>query len=128
MRRSIIFGLLGIFIGILIGCDGDVNVENPPPTTPTEVVSILIGGQCRTSGARIECEDESRSSPADQLGSVTWELRSSTTGISIDRRQGEPGGEVSFSGLSPDTYEVEQAVEASDGSTVQQVHGDLVIS
>ena len=127
MRRAIALSLLWISFFTVVGCENDVTVDNTGDNTPTEVISILIGGQCRTSGARIECEDDSRSAPSDQLTAVSWELRSSTTGISIDRRQSEPEGEVSFSGLDTDTYDVEQAVEASDGSIVQQVHGDLII-
>ena len=124
MSRNIISALTLLVVVFLVGCDGDVTIDR----TPTESsVSILIGGQCRTAGGRIECEDSSQSSPQDHLTAVRWELRSSTTGISQDRKQSDPGAEVSFSGLAPDTYEVEQTVVADDGASAQQVHGDLVI-
>ena len=127
-KRSLL-ALLVLPLLVLIACDedGDVNVVNTPPT-PTETVTVLIGGQCRTSGSSIECEDDSRSVPADQLSSVSWDLRDASSGISIDRKPGQPGGEISFSGLAPGEYSVEQTVAATDGSAAEQVHGNLAIS
>lgn len=116
-----------LMVTLLVGCDGDtVNIDNT--STPTDAsVTILIGGQCRTTAGRIECEDSSQSAPDGRLTAVRWDLRSSTTGISQDRTQGDPGGEISFAGLAPDTYEVGQTVIADDGATAVQIHGDLVI-
>jgi hypothetical protein len=118
--------ILLLMMTLLVGCDDTVNIDNT--STPTDAsVTILIGGQCRTTAGRIECEDSSQSVPDGRLTAVRWDLRSSTTGISQDRTQGDPGGEISFAGLAPDTYEVGQTVIADDGATAVQVHGDLVI-
>ena len=126
-RRLIPFAFLPLVLA-LIACDGDVNIDgSEQSTSPTEPVTILIGGQCRAAFGRIECEDSSTSRPSGHLEAVRWELRSSSTGISQDNRRGEPDAEISFSGLEPDTYEVEQTVLADDGGAASQVHGDLVI-
>ena len=128
LRRLIPFAFLPLVLA-LVACDGDVNIDGSEQqsTSPTEPVTILIGGQCRAGDGRIECEDSSTSRPSGHLEAVRWELRSSSTGISQDNRRGEPDAEISFSGLAPDTYEVEQTVLADDGGAASQVHGDLVI-
>ena len=127
MIRKAVAALFLVPLGFLVACDGDVTVEGPSPT-PTEPVSILIGGQCRAFGSSIECEDDSRSVPADQLTSVSWSLRDAATGISIDSKPGQPSGEIAFSGLAEGAYSVEQTVVAADGSSDHQVHGNLSIS
>ena len=127
-RRLIPLAFLPLVL-TLIACDGDVNIDgSEQSTSPTEPVTILIGGQCRAGDGRIECEDSSTSRPSGHLEAVRWELRSSSTGISQDNRRGEPDAEISFSGLEPDTYEVEQTVLADDGGAASQVHSDLVIA
>ena len=130
MFRRLLFLLALPLVLALVACDGDVNIEGneQQSSSPTEPVTILIGGQCRTAFGRIECEDSSTSRPTGQLDAVRWELRSSTSGISQDNRRGQPDAEISFSGLEPDTYEVEQTVLASDGGSASQVHSDLVIT
>ena len=129
MPRRLIPFILAVVALVLGACDGDVNIDGAQQSaSPTEPVSILIGGQCRAGDGRIECEDSSTSRPSGHLEAVRWELRSSSTGISQDNRRGQPDAEISFSGLEPDTYEVEQTVLADDGGAASQVHSDLVIT
>jgi hypothetical protein len=123
-RRLALCAILGLLAATTAGCNY-LESDDDSPTDPS--IIILIGGRCRAFAATIECVDESTSEPPQRLESVDWELRSATTGRTLDSKPGEPGDEVIFSGLRRDTYNVIQKVLARDGRARQKTHEDLEI-
>src|SRR5690348_10186369 len=105
MKRKIHVRAAGLVFGVAaaltLGCDSLDFSEGSSPS-PSEPVTILIGGQCRAVGRSIECEDESRSIPASQLRIIEWVLRNARTGDRLESRSAGPGDEVSFPGLAND--------------------------
>jgi hypothetical protein len=93
--------------------------------SPTETVSIFVGGQCRVAANAIGCRDASRSEPQNRLTVVDWELIGGPTRGS---QPSAPGGEVSFTELATGTYQVNQSVSALDGSTQERIYGPFSVS
>lgn len=110
---------LGLSLATLAGCDKD---------SPTEEVSIFVGGQCLAAANIIVCEDASRSEPEDRLTIVDWKLISGSTGLTQRVQPSAPGGEISFTGLTAGTYQVNQAVSARDGSSQERTYGPFTVS
>lgn len=106
-------------LATLAGCDKD---------SPTETVTIYIGGQCRAAASTIVCRDASRSEPQKRLTIVDWELISGSTGLTQGVLPSAPGGEVSFPGLATGTYQVNQKVSARDGSEQERTYGPFTVS
>lgn len=96
--------------------------------SPTEAVTIFVGGQCRVATNAIICRDASRSEPQDRLTVIDWELIISSSGLSQGSMPGSPGGEISFTGLTTDTYQVNQSVSAQDGSEQERTYGPFTVS
>jgi hypothetical protein len=94
---------------------------------PTETVSIFVGGQCHVAANTIVCRDASRSEPQSLLTAVGWEVFSASTGLSQGASPSAPGGEVSFTGLAADTYQVNQTVSAHGGASQGRTYGPLTI-
>lgn len=94
----------------------------------TEIVSIFVDGQCHVAASTIVCRDASRSDPPDSLTAVDWELISAFTGLSQGSTPSPPGGEISFTGLAPGSYQVNQTVSARDGTFQERTYGPLVVS
>ncbi|HEV7504811.1 MAG TPA: hypothetical protein VGS07_07875 [Thermoanaerobaculia bacterium] len=117
-------------LAALAGCQDHSHTSSAVvvPTLPTDPVSIVVGGQCHGSGSTIVCRDASRSEPQSRLTAVDWELISISTGLSQGVSPSAPGGEVSFTGLSFDTYQVNQTVSAQGGSTQERTYGPFIIS
>lgn len=108
---------------VLQGCDfSEENNLAPSPTEP-EVSVYSVDGQARVSGSTIVAEDRS----SGDVAAVRFVLRSSTTGVSVESRSTSIGGEVTFSGLAPDTYEVEHEVTGTDGSAEVVVYHGLEV-
>lgn len=127
---------LAVIVSLLValfafGCSDDDTTNFVSPTDPGLPVIVFLGGQCRAAPTRVECEDESRSEPRNELSAITFELRDSATGLSVERRSADPQSgvprEVSFAGVSPGTYEVRHQVVATDGGTVTTVYSGLVV-
>lgn len=107
-----------LVLAALAGCDKD---------SPTEPVSIFVGGQCIVAANTIVCRDASRSEPPNSLTVVDWELTSGTTGLSLAVLPSAPGGEISFTGLANGSYQVNQTVSAQDGSMQQRTYGPFTV-
>jgi hypothetical protein len=115
----------------LAGCETNSSSSSSPstsPASPTETVSIFVGGQCRVAANTIVCRDASRSEPQNRLTAIDWELISGSSGISQGASPTAPGGEVSFTGLTAGSYQVNQRVSAQDGSAQGRTYGPLTIS
>lgn len=125
MKRKIPVRAAGLVFGFVaalaFGCDS-LDFSEGSPSSPSDPVTILIGGQCRAVGRSIECEDESRSIPSNQLRIIEWVLRNARTGDRLESRSAGPGDEISFPGLANDPYQVTQRVSAKDGGSDQKVH------
>jgi hypothetical protein len=104
--------------------------EAPTPTDP-QVASILLEGQCRVDVGRIVCEDRSQTVPAGELDHVSFTLRNSTTGISLETRSIDPNGtpprQASFAGLAAGRYEVEHSATAKGGARSSMIYPNLVV-
>ena len=125
--RLVLFG--GLVLATLAGCEDHSSSSSPsPPLLPTETVSIFVGGQCRVAVSRIVCRDSSRSEPQNRLRAIDWELFSGSTGLSQGSTPSAPGGEISFTGLATDSYQVNQKVSAQDGSSQERTYGPFTIS
>ncbi len=117
-----------LVLATLAGCEENSSSTSPPPVpSPTEIVSIFVGGQCRVAANTIVCRDASRSEPQNRLTAIDWELFNSS-GISQGASPTAPGGEVSFTGLTDGSYQVNQRVSARDGSAQARTYGPLIIS
>lgn len=94
----------------------------PPPADSV----FSIAGFCRVSGAAsVVCEDESEG----ETGAVRFEILSQTSGVSIEIRNTTAGGTQTFSGLAPDTYQVEHVVQpAGTGDPQEDVYSNLEVS
>jgi hypothetical protein len=103
-------------------------VEGCDRGSPTETVSIFVGGQCLTAANTIVCRDASRSEPQNRLTVVDWELISSSTGLSQGVLPSAPGGQISFTGLAAGGYQVNQMVSAQGGSTQERTYGPFTVS
>jgi hypothetical protein len=117
-------------LATLSGCRDHSTSHSPSPSpspSPTEVVSIFVGGQCRVAANTIVCRDTSRSEPQNRLTKISWELIESSTGLSQGVAPSSPSGEISFTGLTATTYQVNQTVSASDGSEQERTYGPLVV-
>lgn len=122
--------LCGVLVLVLLGgCKDHSSPTAPPEPTPKppETVSIFIGGQCRASTNTIVCRDASRSEPANRIAFIEWELISNSTGLSQGSTPSSPGGEISFTGLADDNYQVNQTVSAQNGSMQQRTYGPFYI-
>lgn len=95
--------------------------------SPTETVSIFVGGQCFIAANTIVCQDASRSEPTNRLTVVDWELTSSLTGLPLGVLPSAPGGQISFTGLATGNYQVNQLVSARDGSVQERSYGPLSV-
>ncbi|HSG41331.1 MAG TPA: hypothetical protein VLE27_16945 [Thermoanaerobaculia bacterium] len=95
--------------------------------SPTEPVTIHLGGECHTDGQTILCRDTSTSTPANRLKAVEWSLHSASSGFPHGSQQKAPGDQAFFSGLRTDTYQVTQRVLATDGASSQHVYAGLSI-
>lgn len=99
---------------LLIGCEiNDNSNSNPTPTSPDSVTVLTSGRVTSSTPGTIECEDTSRTIPADQAAAVRWTVRLVASG---DSASSAPGGEVTFTGLAAGTYTVEQVVILKDQS------------
>ena len=96
--------------------------------SPTETVSIFVGGQCLVAANTIVCRDASRSEPQNRLTVVDWELTLSSSGLSLGVLPSAPGGTISFNGLAAASYQVNQTVSAQDGSSQQRSYGPLAVT
>jgi len=93
----------------------------------TESVSIFVGGECRVAASAIVCRDASRSEPPGSLMAVDWELISISSGLSQGSTPSPPGGEISFTGLAPGNYQVNQTVSARGGTIQGKTYGPLIV-
>lgn len=104
----------------LAGCGHD---------SPSEGVSIFVGGQCLITANTIVCRDASRSEPQNRLTVVDWELVNGSTGLSLGGLPSPPGGQISFTGLvTNSSYQVNQTVSAQDGSSQERTYGPFTVS
>jgi hypothetical protein len=118
-----LFPLLAL-AALAAGC----NVLDLSGHSPTETVTIHLGGECHTDHQIILCRDSSSSVPANRLDSVEWSLYDAGTGFPRGSEQKEPGDQVSFPGLDFGTYQVIQRVVARDGGSAEHVYPSLSIS
>lgn len=109
---------LSLSLVTLAGCDKD---------SSTEAVSIFVGGQCLAAMNTIVCRDASRSEPQDRLTVVDWELIKGSNGLSLGVLPSAPGGQISFTGLAADSYQVNQTVSAQDGSEQERTYGPFTV-
>jgi hypothetical protein len=118
----------GLALAALAGCEQKSSPTAPPSPSPlpTEMVSILVGGDCHASSSSILCRDKSLSEPRNGLSAVGWELFNDA-GLPQGSSPSSPGGEVSFTGLAAAKYHVNQTVFAKDGSSQTRTHPDLVV-
>ncbi|MBW8879595.1 MAG: hypothetical protein JF614_32075 [Acidobacteria bacterium] len=124
VHRLVLCGSLAL--AMLAGCQAHSTSSSPSPL-PTETVSIFVGGQCHVAANTIVCRDASRSEPQSLLTAVGWEVFSASTGLSQGASPSAPGGEVSFTGLAADTYQVNQTVSAHGGASQGRTYGPLTI-
>lgn len=111
---------IGLALVTLAGCDKG---------SPTETVSIFVGGQCLITANTIVCRDASRSEPQNRLTVVDWELVNGSTGLSLGVLPSPPGGQISFTGLvTNSSYQVNQTVSAQDGSSQERTYGPFTVS
>lgn len=125
--RLFVWGSL--VLATLAGCEErSSSLPRPSSPSPTEIVSIFVGGQCRVAVSTIVCRDASRSEPENRLTAVGWELINGSSGLSQGSSPSEPGGEISFTGLAAGSYQVNQSVYAKDGSSQARTYGPLTIN
>jgi len=118
-RKRSLFLCLSLCLSMLAGCNKD---------TPTETVSIFVGGQCILATNTIVCRDASRSEPQNRLAVVDWELVRGSTGLSQGVLPSAPGGQIAFTGLAPGSYQVNQTVSARNGSQQEKTYGPFTVS
>jgi hypothetical protein len=117
-------------LAMLTGCQDHSSPTAPSPEPspqPTENVSLFAGGQCHVATNTIVCRDLSRSEPQNRIKSVEWELVSSTTGIPLQSTSKPSGADVSFPGLAPGIYQVDQTVIGQDGAQQARTYGPLSV-
>lgn len=118
-RRRSLFLCISFSLPLLTGCHKD---------SPTETVSIFVGGQCILATNTIVCRDASRSEPQSRLAVVDWELVRGATGLSQGVLPSAPGGQIAFTGLAPGSYQVNQTVSARNGTQQEKTYGPLTVS
>lgn len=117
-RKRAIFLCISFSLPMLAGCHKD---------SPTETVSIFVGGQCILATNTIVCRDASRSEPKNRLSVVDWELVRGSTGLSQGVLPSAPGGQIAFTGLAPGSYQVNQTVSARNGEQQEKTYGPFTV-
>ena len=98
---------------LLVGCEENNTFE--APSAPDTVTILTSGIVTANDPGKIKCEDRSSTIPADEIQIVEWTVRE-PGGSSADGGTTAPRGEISFTGLAPGDYTVEQVVILKDGS------------
>jgi hypothetical protein len=132
--KSIVYLSLLAILGQ--GCNKSSPTEPKEPKAPPALCEagpylIHLSGQCRVAGShRIVCEDESTTTPREKVLNVVFQLRSAATGTPVETKSLNPGSiprEVSFSGITPGSYEIRHTVQASDCSATFTTYAGLEV-
>ncbi len=112
----------------LYSCDESTTINNP--TEPDFPSNVRIFTTARVIGGEgiIKCEDSSTTIPENQASTIEFIVRLGS-GDSADSGTAVPGGQITFSGLEPGTYSVEQTVFLKDqtrGPT--KVHNNVPVT